>query len=153
MSGQTCVPPAPRYELLPSNATPPGEKPPTIAYQRIPNSKLVDLHRNSPGVDADASHRAWLVSNGGKQTRLACQNTHTQTIQWSGLTSLRTAVHAHQWQIEQDFASMVRELRRANRLLADTAKTARPNIVVDVRDERADQRVELPILSTLLRVR
>jgi hypothetical protein len=145
-------PPIPWYQLDDVVAVDEAQVSRSVSFRRR-DHVCKDLGRLSRvwRVDAHAAQLVWLIDCGGVQTRAACERDHALTTFCSSATALQRLVVREQDVVERDFAAMVRELQRQKRLLDGDAKTAQPNLRVDLHDRRGNPGRPLPEPESLLR--
>jgi hypothetical protein len=146
-------PPTPSYVLDDDAATGPVTMPGPVAFQRAEHRHWRNAQVAVPTTDRRAALVCWLGRFGGKATRAACAHKWVHDVGWSNAASLRRLVAKDQDVIEHDFAAMVRELQRRGDLLASDAKSAKPNVLVVLHDERANRSDALPEPASLVAAR
>lgn len=130
-------PPIPVYRLDPSNDESRAAGLRCVPFRRERLQQQEQL--TEPWVSSQRAYRDWLCSMGDRRTQAACDVTETERkVTWNSVQQLRKVVLEWHNQIARRHNAMLEELVRAGRIPAAAAKSLRPNVALELRDDRGE---------------
>jgi hypothetical protein len=143
-------PPIPVYRLDASNdeSRAAGLRCVPFQRERLLEPKQLDTTPVSP----QRAYRDWLCSMGDRRTAAACDLPPLERkLIWGSAQQLRKVVAESYQQIVRHHRAMLDELVRAGRIAAEAAKMQRPNVELEIVDDRGEVgHRPLPVAASLL---